>query len=142
TAQDLERITEWLEGSGTRWGLDDRHLSALGFEERLHTTWERGLSRLLLGFAMEDQDQAYGELVPFDDVALGDAELLSQLCAFLGTLSAASRVLTRPCTVSEFTDAVKELTRGLFQGQDGEAQARVFRVLTELSGRAELAGVT
>lgn len=142
TAQELERITEWLEGSGTRWGLDDRHLSALGFEERLHTTWERGLSRLLLGFAMEDQDQAYGELVPFDDVALGDAELLSQLCAFLGTLSAASRVLTRPCTVSEFTDAVKELTRGLFQGQDGEAQARVFRVLTELSGRAELAGVT
>ncbi len=142
TAQDLERVTEWLDGSGTRWGLDATHLSALGFDEPLHTTWERGLSRLLLGFAMEDKDQAYGELVPFDDVALGDADLLSRLCAFMGNLSSASRVLTRPCTPREFTDAVKELTRGLFQEQDGEAQARVFRVLTELNARAESARIT
>lgn len=142
TAQDLERITEWLEGSGTRWGLDDGHLSALGFDEPLFTTWQRGLSRLVLGFAMEDQDQAYGELVPYDDVALGDAALLDRLCEFLGTLSKASRVLTRPCTVEEFSDAVKELTRGLFLEQDGEAQARIFRVLTELSARAARARVT
>ncbi|MGS0758811.1 hypothetical protein ACVBEH_31130, partial [Roseateles sp. GG27B] len=51
-AQDLPRLSQWMEGAGIRWGLNlaqrtDLGLAACGEQN----SWLFGLRRILLGYA-------------------------------------------------------------------------------------------
>lgn len=84
---DLERIGDWVESSGIRWGIDAEHKAQLGVPATDEHTWKLGLERLLLGFALEDDGEtAFRGLVPVGDVRPGDAALLSSFVAFASEL--------------------------------------------------------
>ncbi len=86
-AADLERIFEWVKSSGIRWGADGRHVASYGLQEREENTWSWGLRRLLLGYACADEGLGLAcGVVPVDDVAASDADLLGRFADFVENL--------------------------------------------------------
>ena len=51
---DLPLIGRWLDRAGIRWGIDAEHLRSYGAPATNSHTWQAGLQRLLLGYAMDD----------------------------------------------------------------------------------------
>lgn len=87
TSHDLERINNWIAGSGIRWGIDAAHREREGQPaDRVHT-WRFGLDRLLLGVAMADEGQRLvGDVVPYDHVEGDEVDLAGKLAAATHTL--------------------------------------------------------
>lgn len=82
SASDLERITEWLSQVNIRSGVDAAHRRHLGLPAFDENSWRFGLRRLLLGFAVPDDDSVFDDVVPHDDVAAADGLVLGKLCEF------------------------------------------------------------
>ena len=81
---DLERLRDLVERSGVRWGLDRPHRAAFRLERFAENTWERGLDRLLLGVARDEEDTAgLGSAFPLDDVESADVERVGLLAEFV-----------------------------------------------------------
>lgn len=51
-SSEVERIAEWLDDAGIRWGLDAEHRRSEDLPGTDLNTWEFGLDRLITGYAM------------------------------------------------------------------------------------------
>lgn len=100
----LETISRWVRRAAIRWGFDgDSHRKFCGvpFEE---FSWNQGLDRLLLAFAMaETPDSALAEgLSELGAVPEGEAELLGNFICFIRRLAALGPELDRPAPPAEW----------------------------------------
>ena len=64
---DCELIRHWVTSSGIRWGLSPAQLQTKGVVALAETSWQAGLDRLLLGYAM-DFDQPVDGILPYPDI--------------------------------------------------------------------------
>ncbi|MDV6319550.1 exodeoxyribonuclease V subunit gamma [Chromohalobacter sp. HP20-39] len=100
---ELERLRQWLAGSGVRWGLSAEHRHSLGFPALGENSWRFGLSRMLLGYAVGEpastgaqgeSDDSLGRpprwdfqgIVPYAEVGGLEADLAGRVAALLDTL--------------------------------------------------------
>jgi exodeoxyribonuclease V gamma subunit len=84
---DLERLRQWVEESGVRWGLDAEHRAAYRLDRVPQNTWHAGLDRILLGVAMADDGRRWvGRALPLDDVGSTDIDLAGRLAELLARL--------------------------------------------------------
>ncbi len=82
----LPILQNWLAGAGVRWGLNATHRENFSLPANLtQNTWDFGLQRMLLGYAMGDSD-AYAGIQPYDEVGGLDAALIGPLTHFLDAL--------------------------------------------------------
>ncbi|MCU7844943.1 MAG: exodeoxyribonuclease V subunit gamma [Candidatus Thiodiazotropha sp. (ex Monitilora ramsayi)] len=92
----LDELTEWLQMASIRWGRDGKSKSSLGLPEEERHTWQAGLRRLLLGYAMPgESDTTWHEILPLDCVEGGSAERLGGLLSFCDALFALEGELGR-----------------------------------------------
>lgn len=90
----LPVLQNWLAGAGVRWGLNAKHRENFSLPANLaQNTWDFGLQRMLLGYAMGDSD-AYADIQPYDEVGGLDAALIGPLTHFLDALQALHEQLT------------------------------------------------
>lgn len=61
---DLGRVREWVQQARIRWGMDATHCIEQGVSAPIHNNWEHGLRRLLLGYAIPDEDVLVNGVVP------------------------------------------------------------------------------
>jgi exodeoxyribonuclease V gamma subunit len=61
TENDLNRISNWVADSGIRWGIDGSSRRREGLPDISANTWEWGLERLLLGYALPTRE---GDCLP------------------------------------------------------------------------------
>lgn len=82
----LPILQRWLTGAGVRWGLNAKHREDFALPQGLtQNTWDFGLQRMLLGYAMGDSD-AYAGIQPYDEVGGLDAALIGPLTHCLDAL--------------------------------------------------------
>ena len=62
--RDLARIRDWVSRAGIRWGLDATHHTDPGVSPPAHNNWQHGLRRLLLAYAIPDDDVLIHGVVP------------------------------------------------------------------------------
>ncbi len=82
-------ISEWVEATGVRWGLDPSQRERLGLPGSVVTnTWAAAVDRLLVGSAVFDEDLrlAIGDVAPYG-VEGGDVETIGSLAAVMGCLA-------------------------------------------------------
>ena len=66
-AEEIESITRWVTESGIRWGADTKDREAESLPSTDLHTWQFGLDRLLLGYAMPPGGgQLIGEVLALD----------------------------------------------------------------------------
>ena len=84
---DLVPIVQWLRETGVRWGRDSGTRSRLGLPPTDQNSWQAGLDRLLLGYAMQPGgDSLFQDMLPCDEVEGALAPVLGSLASFSGAV--------------------------------------------------------
>lgn len=140
---DLPLVHRWIRESGIRWGIDGRHRAELGLPAHGENTWRAGLDRLTLGYALPaGSDALFADILPYDDVEGGDAELLGRLLSFCEEVFALRERLGRPLPVARWVEVLTAILDRFFDPTDLEEAdaATIRRVLEALDDTVELAG--
>lgn len=92
TQSDIPLIMYWVEKCGIRWGRDSTDKQTLGLPEEQQHTWQWGLSRLILGYALpcslaKNEGPLFADLLPFDDIEGQRVQIFNRFIAFVETLS-------------------------------------------------------
>lgn len=84
----LNRLDQWIRENRIRWGIDGPFKQKMNVPESNHFTWQSGLNRMLLGYAMQpDDDRLHDGIFPYDEIATSeDAELAGRFSRFLQAL--------------------------------------------------------
>lgn len=111
---DLGVIRAWVAGAGIRWGRDGKDKEELGLPGYVENTWQFGLRRLLLGYAMEGRAGTFAGIAPFEGVVPESAELLGRFVDFVEKLFAAVDMLRQDRSPAEWTKALLHIIDDLF----------------------------
>jgi len=144
--EDLERVRDWIEESGVRWGIDAAHRAAEGQPaEDLHT-WRFGLDRLLLGYAIGGEErELFSGVLPYADVEGAEAQSLGRLAELCERLFQAAAMLRAPRTLARWcVDLERLLERFIVSdtvtAHQHQAVREALRELAERAARARFDG--
>ncbi len=134
TEADCELIRHWVVSSGIRWGLSAAQLGTMNLPQQEETTWQAGLDRLLLGYAM-DWDLPVNTILPYPDIEGSQARPLGGLCQFIELLAQAAEDFFRPRPLAAWSTLLLSHVDSLF-GPDTENDiAQLREILTTLGSR-------
>lgn len=122
TEEGLILLRRWVEESGIRWGLDDYSLAELELPVTHQNTWQFGLRRMLLGYAMDSRTGDWQGILPYDEAGGLIGELAGQLASLLQSLSQWREILRTARTLEQWLPYCRQLTESFFCG-DVESQA-------------------
>jgi exodeoxyribonuclease V gamma subunit len=133
---DLPKLRAWMRGANVRWGLHAAHRESLGLPRddsaAAPHTWTFGLRRMLLGYAVGGDAQAWREIEPFGEVGGLDAALLGPLVRLIDELDRAWRTLSEPATPAEWCGRLRALKHAFFSADDGNDAYTLARLDTIL----------
>lgn len=135
TAGDLEQLRQWVTGSGIRWGLSAGQRQGLGLPADSSCTWQAGLERLLMGYAIDSPDFVDGVL-PYTAIEGGAARALGGLCEFVAILADAERDLGEGRSLAEWSRLLMHYAGRLFGEEDNPDILELRQILVELDAGA------
>ncbi len=121
--QALERIRQWVSESGIRWGLDGTSRSELQQPEDETFSWQFGLQRMMLGYAMEEGEYLYDQQAPYPHVEGMEAQWLGRLNRFLGDLGQLRKLLNCRHTPEQWQGLINYLLERFEIESEDEQQA-------------------
>ncbi len=110
----LRRLRHWVDESGIRWGLDDDNVRELELPATGQHTWRFGLTRMLLGYAMDSQYGEWDGVLPYDESSGMIAELAGHLADLLMQLHHWRRELSGQRTLAEWLPVCREILARFF----------------------------
>jgi len=139
---DLATLIYWVKETGIRWEADGKakkdNWHVPGSD---HNTWLFGLRRLLLGFAMQPNDEAgvYQSILPFD-LSPGDSHLIGSFCNFIDLLVSYRDRLGQPQSATNWQILLFDLIDDFFFATDDDEFAlnNVRDALTRLTDQTQL----
>lgn len=140
--RDLEKVHDWVERAGIRWGVDADHRAEWNVPALAGNTWRVGLDRLLLGFAMAGHgEKIFHGLLPIDDVEGSSVEVLGHFVDFVERVFRAVKQLAAPRSLVDWETALRGLLEEFFKpGEDSEREFQLIRqAVTKLCRAAGLA---
>ncbi len=141
----LVTLRDWTARAGIRWGRDAAHREEFGVPAFAQNSWQHGLDRLLLGFAMPGDGATLFENILPEPVAEGSAAvLLGSFAAFTDTLFKTLGSLATPRTAAEWAPTLHGMLQ-TFIAQDDEFLEDLGEVSAHLDALAKhtaLAGHT
>jgi exodeoxyribonuclease V gamma subunit len=143
TPRDVEQLTAWITRANVRWGRDAEHRQEHGHPASDKTSWHFGLTRLLLGYAMENDPPALvGGILPAAEAEGLEAAALGKLCDFVEALFAAAGAFARAFTPAEWPEVVGAALEALCVNDADTAwqHQEVREALEQLAANARDAG--
>ncbi len=126
--QDLDLIRRWIDKTGIRWGMDkaDKERKNLpAFEEN---TWQAGLNRLLLGYALPSMEgHLFQDILPFDALEGSETLILGKLVAFIEKLFKCAQALEKPRTLPEWAIFLKGVLQDFLETDSENTKAQAIR---------------
>ncbi|HIC7646429.1 TPA: exodeoxyribonuclease V subunit gamma [Serratia liquefaciens] len=119
--EGLRLLRHWVGESGVRWGLDDDNVRELDLPATGQHTWQFGITRMLLGYAMDSNAGDWQGVLPYDESSGLVAELAGQLAELLAALSRWRQRLGQLRTLPEWQPLCRQLLETFFE-QDGETE--------------------
>lgn len=122
----LRHLRQWINESGIRWGLDDDHVQELELPVTGQHTWRFGLTRMLLGYAMDshamdshminnpDHTGQWQSVLPYDETSGLIAVLVGQLGELLEQLDNWRKTLACPRPAASWLPLCRELLACFF----------------------------
>lgn len=120
--EGLKRLRHWVAESGIRWGLDDETIRELDLPAGGQHTWQFGLTRMLLGYAMHSEAGDWQGILPYDESSGLIAELAGNLAELLMRLRDWRDLLTAPRALESWLPLCRELLNDFFAG-DADTEA-------------------
>lgn len=138
---ELELIRGWLAASGVRWGIDADHREALGFPPYGDFSWQAGMDRLLLGYAMApDGDRLFAGIMPGVTGGSIQSQALGKLSAFVHETRSLATRLAGKQTLSAWAEILTGLAGRMLAPLDGNDTAAAplygaFQTLRDIADR-------
>ncbi|MEI6414468.1 MAG: exodeoxyribonuclease V subunit gamma [Pseudomonadota bacterium] len=132
---DLPLLHRWIRGANIRWGLHTGQRASLGLPEQANNTWQFGLRRMLLGYAVGADASPWREIEPYDEIGGLDAALLGPLVDLLDRLEAAWQTLREAATVNLWCERLRALMADFFAADDDSDDAYTLSQLETLLQR-------
>ncbi|XOD69832.1 MAG: exodeoxyribonuclease V subunit gamma [Sodalis sp. (in: enterobacteria)] len=120
----VQLLRQWVGESGIRWGLDDDMLRELMLPATGQNTWQFGLTRMLLGYAMNSEGGNWQGVLPYDESSGLIASLVGQLAELLTRLRQWRDRLSQPRHLDDWCGCACEIIEDFFvPSLDAEAEA-------------------
>src|SRR6185369_3844848 len=135
----------WVRKTNIRWGRDAKYREELGLPALPENTWKQGIDRLLLGYALAGRgEQMFGDLLPFDDIEGGSAEVLGRFAEYLRRLFEAVAALQQRHTMADWEVLLRGILEQFFQPEERRVPEilLIHSTLQELVSQAAVAGST
>jgi len=139
--EDVKTVQGWVADTATCWGIDPKHRAQLGIPPTKQGTWQNGMERLLLGYALPGgNSKFFNDILPYDDVEGSSGEPLGQFALFLDVLFALAIDLGRPRPMLQWTARLLAALEQFFASIDTlESDMQLIRsALDDLGREADL----
>lgn len=120
--EGLRRLRLWVMESGVRWGLDDDNVRDLELPVTGQHTWRFGLTRMLLGYAMNSSAGEWQGVLPYDESSGLIAQLAGQLAELLLHLNVWRQRLRVARSPAEWLPLCRQILADFFLA-DSESEA-------------------
>lgn len=142
---DLSLLQHWISEANIRWGLNSEHRQALvlhSTENPAPNTWQFGLQRMLLGYAVGSDttgrsDNAWNDIEPYADIAGLDAALLGSLSQLYHALDNLLSALSQPKAPADWADCLLQLLQDFFQPTGTEERYLLLQLQESLQAWLE-----
>ncbi|MGD8171067.1 exodeoxyribonuclease V subunit gamma [Vibrio sp. TRT 21S02] len=138
TEEEFLHAKRWVEESGIRWGLSKSTAGEFELPETEQNTWQFGIQRMLLGYAIPDSAGVYQSqdltLLPYNEVQGMGAELAGKLAHYIDSISAYRSRLAASQSIDEWRSVLLQLLDDFFAVElEGEMALKAIRdTLTQL----------
>ena len=130
---DLELIKYWLQDTQVRWGKSAKHRQELGLPELNENTWQASLDRLLMGYAIGNDDAFISGVLPYREIEGSSALALGGLCEFIQLLFSAGTDLKQSKTLKAWSTQLYYYADQLLAEADPVERLQLNELLTELA---------
>ncbi|MFY9708419.1 MAG: exodeoxyribonuclease V subunit gamma, partial [Desulfobacterales bacterium] len=139
TADDLTSIARWVRDVNIRWGRDAAGRMRIGLPGLAENTWQAGIDRLLLGYAMPGSDRRmFDGILPYDHIEGSDALVLGRFIAFLQHLFEWAERLEKSMPPADWRDVFIELLEHFISvDENAEQEMQQLRRILENFGCLE-----
>ncbi len=117
----LKPLANWVIEAGVRWGFDGEHRAAQDLPTWQENSWLYGFKRLLMGYAMDANNEVLG-IVPVSNVEGLEAALLGPLMKFVNDLHEFSILCEQTKTAQQWSLFISN-TIEHFLEVDGDEQS-------------------
>lgn len=115
-SSEVEKIAEWLDDAGIRWGLDAEHRQSENLPGTDLNTWEFGLDRLTLGYAMPPaSSQVVGDVVTLDRVEGLSGATLGRLWSLISRLRQWRERISQNRSLAEWREPLGRIARDFLE---------------------------
>lgn len=114
----LAQLKTWVYSAGVRSGLTKQES-----EWQNYNSWENGLNRLLLGISLKAENNAWQEIVAFDESYGLTAELTGYLAQFIENLTAWVSFIQQPQPLADWQTALNRLVSEFYQENEQSLDA-------------------
>ncbi|MCK3657587.1 hypothetical protein A4G18_02365 [Pasteurellaceae bacterium Pebbles2] len=119
---DLEQLRHWVKDSGIRFGLLSNNTENQSTEQNLNS-WQSGLERLLLGFAMREENGVWQQNYLGVDSSYGlKSQLVGALAAFIEALQRWHNVLLQSYQIEKWQEFLTALLHDFFAPETQTAE--------------------
>ncbi|MFO7559281.1 MAG: exodeoxyribonuclease V subunit gamma [Desulfobacterales bacterium] len=135
TESGLQLIQQWILGTRIKWGIDATHREMMGLPGIHENSWEAGIERLLLGYAMAGREKnEFSGILPYDLIEGNSALVAGKFVALVKQLFSFVRSLKTPRRLEEWKAVFENLLDSFFLlDEEGEREIQTFRqVLNDL----------
>ncbi|MFP4039012.1 MAG: exodeoxyribonuclease V subunit gamma [Desulfosudaceae bacterium] len=145
TETDLDTIKNWVAEAGICWGINGAYRESLGLPGFYENTWQFGLDRLLMGYALPVDsrrrmaDPLFAGILPAGGVEGAEARLLGSFANFAETVFATGRELEASRPVDQWIGLWRRILDDFFETA-GDAEERDLVELREMLARQEESG--
>lgn len=142
----IPKLHQWIEESGIRWGLNAKQRTqTVAMPDHLDAnTWQFGLRRMLLGYAV-GAGEAFNGIEPYEEIGGLDAKWLGSLSVCLETLEKYTRLLRHEQNVETWQQTLSGLLDDFFTAsneRDRKILETLSRALIDWGHICEQAGLT
>ncbi len=142
SATEVSTIANWVVNSNIRWGFDAAHRQQHDLPADDKNTWQFGLRRLLLGYAVNLPGDTCLGVSPYTEIEGKTGVLLGRFAHFVETLFSQLRALRQKLSVSAWQQTLGNLLAQLLvQDSDSAWQHQeALTALAEINESASAAG--
>ena len=141
---ELVVIKNWLKECNVRWGFDADHRAELGFPRYDDFSWQAGLDKLFLGYAMspDDSNSTFKGILPHAACSGRQADALGKLAEFITSIRKISQRLSEPHTMPEWADILTAMAARMLlpDENDSAGPPAVAKALDSLREASSLHG--
>jgi exodeoxyribonuclease V gamma subunit len=143
--EDMHLIRQWISATRICWGADAAAKSRLALPPTEANTWQAGLDRLLMGYALSTEDDLlFKGILPAAGAEGSDAEALGHLERFIVTLTQWQARLNPSRTLSEWSSHLMQLIDDFLEPvtPDDRDLLLLRRLIADMEEHVTAAGVS